>query len=211
MTMVGALPADLIARHARCELLSLRAGPQQQSRWASALAADLGAGRWALTRGAYLFYLSEARRLGAGGAAPDPRALALTEGAAAHWAQWQAIRLGEASANGERSLWLQDRPVVLVWRSSPERLAGLVADGLFVERRWLAADLHNDAVRVGIDGPQGRAIVALPSAAGRIRATRVLPSSQLQWNIHAAAISSGAGFAIRRRLLLLRKARQRQQ
>ncbi len=59
-TPIGGLPAELLARHARCVLLDQLKRTTEVKREAGAFYADLYNGRWQLTRGAYRFYAQEA-------------------------------------------------------------------------------------------------------------------------------------------------------
>ena len=61
-TPIGGLPAELLARHARCVLLDELKRTTQVKQEAGALYAELQNGRWQLARGAYSFYAQEARR-----------------------------------------------------------------------------------------------------------------------------------------------------
>jgi len=61
-TPVGGLPAELLARHARCTLLDELKRTTEVKREAGLLYADLHNGRWKLDRGAYRFYTQETSR-----------------------------------------------------------------------------------------------------------------------------------------------------
>jgi len=61
-TPVGGLPAELLARDARCTLLDELKRATEVKREAGLLYADLHNGRWKLDRGAYRFYTQEASR-----------------------------------------------------------------------------------------------------------------------------------------------------
>ncbi len=192
---VDGLPAELLARHARCDLLAASGHPAPRGE-VDALAADLRGARWALGRGSYLFYSAEMRRLGAAPYAEDPTATAMADAVEALWKQWQNIRRGEAAPNGQRSLRVNKQPWVLVWWGSAERLAGRVAAAGYIERRWLsAAVVKSPWVRVGISGPDGLPILPLAGAPDSPRVSRTLTNSPLQWTLEAASTNPQADFA----------------
>jgi len=58
-TSVGGLPAELLARHARCTLLNELKRATEVKREAGLLYADLRSGQWKLDRGAFRFYTQE--------------------------------------------------------------------------------------------------------------------------------------------------------
>jgi hypothetical protein len=59
---VGGLPAGLVARAARCEILAELKRSRELAREAHALSLDLNAGRWKLTRASFIFYDQELGR-----------------------------------------------------------------------------------------------------------------------------------------------------
>src|SRR5947199_133345 len=61
-TPVGGLPAELLARHARCTLLDELKRTTEVKREGGLLYANLHNGQWKLDRGAYRFYTQEASR-----------------------------------------------------------------------------------------------------------------------------------------------------
>src|ERR1700756_185109 len=115
-TPVGGLPAELLARHARCTLLDELKRTTEVKREAGLLYADLHNGRWKLARGAYRFYAQETSRW----YTPAPELQAHEQDAVPTatavellWEAWQRIRRGEDTAAGLRSVWILGRPVLL--------------------------------------------------------------------------------------------------
>ena len=98
---VAGAPAELVARHALCELSGQRAD-------AEALRNDLLRGRWHLSRGQFEFYWSEAARLSGTHEQPPPDALALSEAAAQ---AWNERKIGSGS-RGQHTVWI-GRPAFL--------------------------------------------------------------------------------------------------
>jgi signal transduction histidine kinase len=126
---IAGVPADLLARHARCVLLEGTGDVATLGREARALYADLQGGRWQLARGSYLFYAEDARRWSAPGSdlrAREDDALALSGGVEWLWNEWQRVRDGNEPPAGRHSLWIRDRPVLVLWRSTSDRLVASV-------------------------------------------------------------------------------------
>jgi signal transduction histidine kinase len=55
------------------------------------------------------------------------------------WQDWQRNRNGEAQEHAEHYLWIADRPVLLVWRSTAENLNAVVAGPAFLSHEWAPA------------------------------------------------------------------------
>lgn len=210
-TPIGGVPAELLARHARCVLLDgMKRLPELQHE-ASALYADLHRGRWQLTRGAYRFYAQEVRRW----FTPDPSlqtreqdALALAAGVESLWDDWQRIRQGEGRSTGRHTFRLYDRSLLLVWGSTPERLVALVAGPRFIERHWLAPlrlEEEPQGVRLVLTDVEGHRVAGQFVPAGPKQALRTSAETQLPWTLHVASADPHADLAqlgSRRRLLL---------
>jgi len=193
-TPVFSLPAELIARRQRCRLLEELKRLPELAREAEALQSDLNSGRWRLTRPAYFFYAQR-------GALPT-QAAALTAGVEALWDEWQRIRRREANPAGRRTLWVHDRSVLLLWRSTPQRMAALVAGPRYVEQQWVGAFepvLGRQGVRMaGLADAEGHTVLGPPQAAKA-------PQPGLPWAFYVSSSDPRADFAqllARRRLLL---------
>lgn len=136
---IRGIPAELLARQARCSLLDEMARVSEMSREVRALYSDLQDGRWMLLRADYKFHSDEAlRRLKSdheleAGQARERERLALAEGVEWLWDVWQRQRRGEGEPSGRRGLWLAGRFVSLIWSSQPDRMAALVMGPRFVE------------------------------------------------------------------------------
>jgi len=207
-TPVNGLPAELIAREARCSLLEALKEEGRLKSEAAALDADLHDGRWQISRAAYTFYAAEAKHWAG---APNPaasgeEALALSDGAEALWQEWLRIRRGEGPRAGRSSLRLGDRPVLLIWRSSGDRLAGLVAGPRYLEERWMR-DLDPVAAghgaQVALIDAEGRTV--LGNIRGGSRPTvRLASATRLPWTLQVFTVEGSAppDFVLRRRLLV---------
>lgn len=202
-TPVSGLPAELVAREARCSLFEASARRDDLRRESEALLGDLESGRWRLTRSAYEFRAAETRRwLGNGGAPPQPAgALAISDAVENLTEQW--LRNPEDST-GRRVHMAQSDPVLLAWRATPDRFLAVAAGPRYLSSLWSGA-LADKRIRFAITDTQGRTIFGLlpePSARTALRAAAV---TGLPWTIHVASADLTevvAGFAARRRLLL---------
>lgn len=204
---VSGVPADLLAREARCARLSeLKQTPQLQ-REAAALYADLANGRWRLDRASYLFHTEEARRWAS--MAPDStagqrRALALAEGVEWLWAEWQRIRRDDGELRGRQSLWVHDGPVFVLWHASRERMTALVAGPRHVESHWGDA-WSGQRVDIALSDAEGHEFLGRPVVGGTQYAIRAAAETRLPWTLRVSSAIPGpefAQFAGRRRLLL---------
>ncbi len=211
-TPIAGLPAELLARHARCNLLDELKRPAELEQEAKALYGGLHDGRWRLPRSAYRFYAQEASRW----YTPDPELRAyeqdaLSTAAAVEllWEEWQRIRRGEGAAAGQRSLWLFDRSVLLVWQAAADRLVGLVAGPTYLQRQWLSALLSlldRQDVRLALTDAEGHTVLAQFSTTKSRQAVRTSVETQLPWTLHVVSRDPQAEWTQhgnRRRLLLL--------
>jgi signal transduction histidine kinase len=194
-TPVGGLPADLLARQERCALLAEVNRLPDARREAETLYSDLQAGRWRLRRASYRYYAQEARlRLAPPGDArtPDARAreqLALAGGVESLWEAWQALGGGEGSPAGRQVLRVDGRPVLLLWRSAPERLVALVAGPRFLESEWLssvASAVESQPVSVSLTDAEGGLVAGRPPAGSRDRVVRTPADTGLPWTLQVA-------------------------
>lgn len=209
---VAGLPADLLARHARCVVLDELKRTAEVQREAGTLYADLQQGRWQLTRGAYRFYAQEVRRWHSPDAELQAREQeALATASAVEWLgeEWQRIRRGEGLPAGRRSLWIFDRPVLLVWRSTADRLVARVAGPLYLEQQWLSALqplMERQGVRLALTDTEGHPVLGQLPATSLRQAARSSAETRLPWNLHVVSRdprAESAQQANRRRLLLL--------
>ncbi len=211
-TPIGGLPAELLARHTRCVLLDELKRTTEVKQEARALYADLHNGRWQLTRGAYRFYVQEASRWYTPDAevqAHEQDALATAEAVELLWEEWQRIRRGEGVSAGRRSLWIFDRPVLLFWRTTSDRLIALVAGSRHLEQQWLSALqplMDRQRVRLALTDAEGHPVLRQFSVTPPRQAVRSSAETQLPWTLHVASRDPQAELAQqanRHRLLLV--------
>jgi signal transduction histidine kinase len=209
---VEGLPAALAARYARLVVLrELQRMPacEQEARM---LYDDLRQGRWRLTRGLWSFYITESRRC----FHPDPEeeayeknASALAGGVEWLWQEWQRIRSGEGRTVGRTGLWIDDRPVLVLWRSTSERFDGVVAGSGFLSEEWeqaLRPIEQRQSARFAINDAEGYFVLGSDLGASSQQIVRSLTDVQLPWTLRTASADPGAELArvaMRRRLLFL--------
>lgn len=205
---INGVPAELVARRARCALLTEQNRPAEARREAEGLDADLRDGRWQLEHAAYLHFSQEVSRWLQTARGPELEREALAAAVERLWEKRQAAGPGESIASGRESFHFQGRSLTLLWHGAGERLAALVAGPLYLERVWLAEFsplLSSQAVRVALLDGAGRPIFgAIPGAAsGELR--RVPSDTGLPWTLLVASADPQADpdhSAARRRLLL---------
>ncbi len=125
------LPAALVGREARCTVLSEHGPAASLAREAGDLCRELEAGRWQVSRGAWLFLREEAQGwLPAGRVcAPVPQAAlsasAAADGLCQRWHSLPATGNALSSPGGQ--------PVLSVWAATPERLSAVLGGDRFLE------------------------------------------------------------------------------
>ncbi|HEX3880266.1 MAG TPA: HAMP domain-containing sensor histidine kinase, partial [Bryobacteraceae bacterium] len=184
-TRAAGAPAELVARHALCELSGSREA-------AEALRADLLRARWQLTRGQFEFYYGEVDRLCGRPRALSPGELAWAEIAAQ---AWQAMPK-EAGARGQRVAWIAGRPLFLMWRGAPGKLALLIATPQSIMKPALAGV---DAASAAVDS-DGR-LLAGKRIGGAHAAVRTSAETQLPWTLYIGGSRSSESSAAARQLL----------
>lgn len=210
-TPVGGLPAELMAREARCALLEELKRPKDLEREGASIYADLRKGRWQLTRAAYSFYSQENRRWmrrDPASTETEQEALALAAGLHALWDEWQRTRQSAGSRAGRQCLWLGDRSVTLIWQSNADRLVGMIAKAAFVDRQWLAplsplAGRQN--ALIALTDAEGHPVAGRTVTTASASVARTPAETQLPWTLRVVSAdpaAEGSDFAARRRLLM---------
>jgi signal transduction histidine kinase len=156
---VGGVPADLLARWARCELLDTLGREQQVREEGRRLVADLLQGRWKIDRAQFNVHFADASRwAGAGIEEPAPAAMSLA--AAVEWLhdRWRQLDSGERFSGRDAST-VDGVLITLLWQGTADRAVALVSGPRHVASRWLTklASLHErHAVRASISDPEVR-------------------------------------------------------
>jgi signal transduction histidine kinase len=183
------LPADLVGRYKRLELLSEMDDRTNCEREASSLYDDLHRGRWRFSVEQYSeIYVPAVRRCfepKAGEQSQLKDAVARADGVRWLWEQWQKIRRGEGDASGRKALWLEDRPVLVMWRGSAERLDAVVGGVRFLRSSWSTA-LHEVAenYRFSVTDADGHVVLG-DEMSYDAPVSRSLADMQLPWTLHA--------------------------
>jgi len=182
---VAGAPAELVARHALCELSGRRYE-------AEALRRDLLAARWPLSKGQFEFYWREATRLAGHEEAPPALAVAFSDAAALVWQD------REAGPRGARTVWVDGRPLFFIWRASGGRRAVLVAEPPAILKQ-ACAELD---VLCAVADNDGRMLAGQAAGAGRA-VVRTAAESQLPWTLYVADAPAhkAAGVVARQRFL----------
>ena len=194
---VAGVSAELVAREALAEISSRRAD-------SSALLDDLRAARWQLTRGQFEFYWDEAARLAGTHASPPPEALALADAASQIWEE----RGHDTGARGQRTIWVDGYPFLLVWRETGSGPAFRRAVLIARPEAILKQASGGDPVVVAATDSDGRVVAGRKVGAnsGRGRpVVRTAAESQLPWTLYVApgSGSNDPGTQARQRFLLL--------
>ena len=203
---IGGNPADLVARDARCAVLSELGRKEALAVEAAAVTAGLKQGRWLLDRASWLLFSERAGRwVGAGeGSDADETSVVLAEGVDRLWHAWRGAKQ-EQDFSRRRLTWRIGESTVLAFASGThDRETALVASSRFVEARH--ARLWSDhAVNVAISDTEGRALVGTPPLAGAPSVVRSVIESGLPWTIRVTSANPRGELvqlAGRRRLLL---------
>ena len=205
---LGCVPADLVARRARCALLAELRRDDELQREASALYADLRGGRWQLDRARYDLHAEDVRGwLGVDGAA-EQEGRVLATGAEWLWARREAAVQDSKRATGRHSMEVEGRLLTLVWTTTGDGLVGLIAGPRAVGQQWLAGlqpvlDAQN--VRLSLGAREGDAILGVQPTSPSGQARRAATDTGLPWTLLVASAdprAEQAQLAERRRLLL---------
>jgi signal transduction histidine kinase len=187
VTVAGA-PAEIVARLALADLSGERDA-------AARLRHDLLTGRWRLSRGQFKFYWSEVARLSGDSQPPPAEAWALSEAASIAWQE----RRRDPDTRREETVWVHNKPLLLVWRGRPERRLVLIIEPASLLRPAMAGS----GVFCAAADSAGR-VVSGRRAAGHV-AIRTAAETQLPWTLYITADEAlgQTGVAAQQRFLLL--------
>ena len=199
MHSVNGLPAELLARHARCVLLDELKQVNELQQEAHLLWAGLQQAKWPLMPSVYRFYENEARRwLGPDQLAPGTDsaqhkgALALAAGVEELWRLWQRIQQGDMEPSGQRSLRVEGLPVFLMWRGTPGRLVALVALAGYLDKAWLAPvvqrTVEQQGLHLALADAEGHAFGGQWVEGPAQQALRSSMQAQLPWTLQVTGL-----------------------
>jgi signal transduction histidine kinase len=186
---VAGAPAELVARHALCEI-------SRSSHEAAVLKNDLRSGRWQLSRSQFEFYWAEAGRLSGNLEPPPAEATRLAEIASFVWNN----RVNRPDPRGHETVWIRGAPVFLIWRGTPEQRRVLVTrPETFVQPSALAA-----GVSYAFVDAEGRTLAGKKRGSSRA-VIRTAAESELPWTLYVSATQPMAegGLIAQQRFLLL--------
>jgi signal transduction histidine kinase len=210
-TPVGGLPAELVARAARLDVLQTSPRDDEQLSEAESLYVDLHSDRWSVTRAQYEFYSAELCSKIPCDTGRDTALVASLESARALAGGVERLweRRSATDGGGHEVTWLNENPVQLMWQRSGERTVALVGGRQHLESHWLAAiapSLDGETVQVALADVSGNALTTPLTLDAPYSATRSSAASRLPWTLHVASSDPQGDFAQlaeRRRLLLL--------
>jgi signal transduction histidine kinase len=208
---LSGVPAELVARRARCALLQELGGPEQLRKEAQALAEGLRGGRWQLDRAAWHYYAGQVRQWLGTVPEEDAERRALAEAVDWVWQRWQAGQTVEPRSSGRRALEFEGVPVTLLWRTSNERLAAFVAGARYQRRHWFepalsALDRPGIGIGIALLDERDRVLHGAATPAGSPVTRRTASATGLPWTVVATSTNLEAdlrGFAQRRRLIVV--------
>ncbi len=204
---IAGVPAELVARRARCLLLEELNRDEQLFRQAQLLNEDLTSGRWRLDRDTYFYYLAEAARWSGAEPVAEAGRQALADAVGWLWQHWQATR-GLEPDSGRRSLRFQDVTVAVLWQGSSDRLAALVTGPRYQQAQWFDPLFRGSGltgVQVSFRDMGGIPLYGSEPAEGLPRTLRSTAATGLPWDIAVANADLDAAmshFAQRRRLMM---------
>jgi signal transduction histidine kinase len=194
---VDGLPADLVARRARCRVLDDLKQSARLREEAATLQSALLAGAWQLDRGTFDQYEAEvAAWLGSAVGSPSPqRALAEAVG-------WLWERRGTA---GRRAVRFGEVDFALLWQSAGGRTHALVAGPEFQKREWFSAIETASArhdTQVALATASRPVFGVVPVASDTETLVRPFTQTGLPWDV-TVGTRSDASIGSSRRLAIL--------
>jgi len=206
---LSGVPADLVARRARCALLEELGRRDELGKEAQALAEGLRDGRWQLDRAAWHHYAGQVARWGRAAAEDDAERRALAEAVDWVWQRWRAGRTVEPRSSGRRALEIEGAPITVLWRASDERLAAFVAGAPYQRRHWFEpalSALDRPGIAIGILGASDHLLHGTAPPARSPATRRTASATGLPWNLVTTSTDLDAdsrGSAQRRRLIVV--------
>jgi signal transduction histidine kinase len=185
--IVAGVPAELVAKHALCDLLRNRRDIEEMK-------ADLLAARWRLSRGQFEFYWSEVGRLSGHPEPPPAEGRLRAEIAAFVWDD----RVNHPDPRGNETVWFAGTPILLIWRGTPEERRVLVTrPESLVGQSALAS-----GVRYAFVDAEGRTLAGTKSVLGH-SVIRTSAESELPWTLYVSATESTESAQVAQQRFLL--------
>jgi signal transduction histidine kinase len=206
---ISGVPADLVARRARCVLLEELENWEQLEIEAQSLRDDLIDRRWHLDRASYIYYSGQVGEWLGNEYKSGTTQQALADAVIWLWQKWQAMGKLEQESSGRESFRLHDTSVAVLWRVSNGRLAAVVAGPRYQLSQWFDPTFGNpdfSGVSMGLMDSDGLLAYGDEPTEEIPLTTRLSSSTDLPWNITVANSdleSDRNQFAQRRRLMMM--------
>ena len=206
---ISGVPAELVARRARCVLLEELGRRAELEQEAQRLYDDLRGGRWRLDRASYLYYRDQASRWLSRQPEPDAEQQALADAVVWLWQNHQFDANVKQGSSGRTSYRSHGTSITILWRMSNERLAAVVASPGYQRKRWFDPILGGadfSSVRVGIRDSDNKLVYGDKPATGVPTTSRLASVTGLPWDIavvNADPEEALNQFAQRRRLMMM--------
>ena len=203
------VPADLVARRARCVLLEKLENWEQLRQEAQNLRDDLLDSRWRLDRASFIYFSGQLEEwLGKEfDSAPEKKAVA--DAVILLWQKWQSLGNLEQETSGRESYRIHNTSVAVLWRFSESRLAAVIAGPDYQLSQWLDPLLGGPefgGVIASLRDSEGSMVYGNEAAEGIPVTTRLASSTGLPWDVTIVNSNLEADmnqFAQRRRLMLI--------
>lgn len=177
--------ASIAARVDRAEL---------EVREGAALRANLRRGRWAIDRVSFANAWQHANDAGAlPTPSPYPDTFALAVVVEQIWKEWRDTRGGDASWEGQRSVWIENTNVTAAWKTSATSMTMAVVPAKAIARHW-ENDWRERRVDVALADADGRLLLGDAGVPGE-SITRVPSDTGLPWTVRVGSTSAAADLA----------------
>jgi tetratricopeptide (TPR) repeat protein len=174
------VPAELLARRARCAVLGELGRTTELHQEAMALAVDLEKGRWRLDRGAYLHAVEQVSHWLAPGWRPNPEQEALAAAVEWMWQMWTENPRTELAVPGRRCLVLDGLAVTALWRPTSDGLIALLTGPSYQQKNWFAS---LGTMRVALTAAKNQPIFGDAPRPGSARTQRAASETGLPWSV----------------------------
>ncbi len=207
--LISGVPADLVARRARCALMEELDRREQLQQEAQSLQDDLKARVWHLDRASYLYYSEQAAQWLGKEPESGTGQQALAEAVIWLWENRQDVGNVEQGSSGRRSFRLHGTSVTVLWRVSNNRLAAVVAGPGYQQNQWFDPLFKSPdfiGVRVGLNDSDDTLVYGNKQMDGIPVSTRLASVTGLPWDItlvNADLEANLSQFAHRRRLMMM--------
>ena len=206
---ISGVPADLLARRARCALLEKMGSLDLLQKEAGSLFEDLIGKRWRLDRASYIYYADLAKEWLEREPDTDIGPKALADAVVWLWENRESLSNMEQETAGRRSLSLHDISVTVLWQKSNDEITALAAGPLYQQSQWYDPLFNSEdfsSVRVSLIDSDGILIYGSKPQADIPFTSRTASVSGLPWDVNLVNANLEADlsqFAQRRRLMLV--------